>query len=299
MGSRFTEKIPEIVRFFFSGVLGTLLDYAAYKAIYDSHIFPFFRPTLSWALAYALSVVWQHSLHAFFVFGGYGGMGYWRSLGAMYVAYSGSILTSPVINYALIEYAKVDHGVAFLATLLITGMTHAHPHSSAAACPLSSSPQAWETISSSPSPWDPVTTQQKPSSCCQAEYPSMPCVRSPTNGRASSLVAPGLQDPPTTPRLLSVHPVNRLVLCRSPCSSQQAPFCSTRGNSSDSGGHLINSANDCADTPITCFPPNTACTRAYWHGNRDIGVSCLNPAARTRNVWGQRSSAVSVGSHTP
>eukprot|EP00754_Rhynchopus_humris_P044339 Rhum_TRINITY_DN4068_c0_g1::Rhum_TRINITY_DN4068_c0_g1_i1::g.12840::m.12840 len=122
MGSRFTEKIPEIVRFFFSGVLGTLLDYAAYKAIYDSHIFPFFRPTLSWALAYALSVVWQHSLHAFFVFGGYGGMGYWRSLGAMYVAYSGSILTSPVINYALIEYAKVDHGVAFLATLLITGL---------------------------------------------------------------------------------------------------------------------------------------------------------------------------------
>ena len=123
----FMGRIPEVVRFFFSGGIGTLLDYIAYKAIYDSVEFPFFRATLSWALAYALSVVWQHSLHALFVFGGYGPLGYVRSLGAMYVAYSGSILFSPVINWMLVEYAKFDHNVSFIATLLITGMFFSTP----------------------------------------------------------------------------------------------------------------------------------------------------------------------------
>eukprot|EP01064_Diplonema_japonicum_P000723 TRINITY_DN10460_c1_g1_i1.p1 TRINITY_DN10460_c1_g1~~TRINITY_DN10460_c1_g1_i1.p1 ORF type:complete len:213 (+),score=16.85 TRINITY_DN10460_c1_g1_i1:55-639(+) len=124
MGLKAVDDLPEFVRFSLSGFLGTLLDYIAYKIIYDSGVFTVFRATLSWATAYGLSVVWQHALHAFFVFGGFGHMGYFKSLLTMYIAYSASIVFSPVINWLLVEYGKFEHQQSFVATLMITGIAN-------------------------------------------------------------------------------------------------------------------------------------------------------------------------------
>eukprot|EP01059_Diplonema_ambulator_P002552 TRINITY_DN12179_c0_g1_i1.p1 TRINITY_DN12179_c0_g1~~TRINITY_DN12179_c0_g1_i1.p1 ORF type:complete len:195 (+),score=9.72 TRINITY_DN12179_c0_g1_i1:167-751(+) len=124
MGLKAVDDLPEFVRFSLSGLLGTLLDYLAYKVIYDSGVFTIFRATLSWATAYALSVIWQHALHAFFVFGGFGHMGYFKSLLTMYIAYSGSIVFSPAINWVLVEYARFEHQQSFAATLMITGLAN-------------------------------------------------------------------------------------------------------------------------------------------------------------------------------
>ncbi|KAJ9464357.1 hypothetical protein DIPPA_15989 [Diplonema papillatum] len=118
------DDLPEIVRFALSGAIGTLLDYLAYKLLYDANVFPYYRATLSWAVAYAISVVWQHTLHAMFVFGGFGPTGYCKSLFSMYIAYSGSILFSPVINWTLVEYGKLDHDHAWILTLMITGIVN-------------------------------------------------------------------------------------------------------------------------------------------------------------------------------
>ena len=122
MGMKIIDALPEFVRFTLSGMIGTLLDYIAYKILYDSEIFPVFRATLSWTIAYTLSVIWQHALHSVFVFGGFGGMGYFKSLGTMYVAYGGSIILSPAINWGLVEFAKFPHQHAWVGTLVITGM---------------------------------------------------------------------------------------------------------------------------------------------------------------------------------
>jgi len=118
------DRIPEFGRFIMSGMIGTILDFIAYKFLYESSLFPYFKATLSWTVAYAMSVVWQHALHALLVFGSFGNHGYCRSLGATYMAYSMSIVFSPFINWSLVEYARMHHTPAWIATLALTGLTN-------------------------------------------------------------------------------------------------------------------------------------------------------------------------------
>eukprot|EP01065_Artemidia_motanka_P032518 TRINITY_DN39513_c0_g1_i1.p1 TRINITY_DN39513_c0_g1~~TRINITY_DN39513_c0_g1_i1.p1 ORF type:complete len:239 (+),score=28.93 TRINITY_DN39513_c0_g1_i1:197-913(+) len=119
---KFLDWIPEFIRFAISGGIGTLLDFLAYRMLYESSLFPVFKATLSWTTAYAMSVVWQHALHALLVFGSFGSGGYCRSLGTTYMAYAASIAFSPFINWMLVEHTRLNHTAAWFATLCLTGV---------------------------------------------------------------------------------------------------------------------------------------------------------------------------------
>jgi hypothetical protein len=66
-----------------------------------------------------LSIVWQHALHQYLVFGV--SDDYWRSLAWTYVSYSASFLLSTVLNWVLVENMQMDTGLAWVVTLASTG----------------------------------------------------------------------------------------------------------------------------------------------------------------------------------
>jgi len=76
--------------------------------------------TASWLSAYLLSIVWQHSLHRYLVFGATGN--YWKTLMWTYVSYTLSLVLSSVLNYVLADQLSLNHRIAFVLTLLLTGI---------------------------------------------------------------------------------------------------------------------------------------------------------------------------------
>lgn len=80
-------------------------------------------PSCCWAIGFALSIVARHSCHRYFTFGAYVG-GYWKSLGRMYAGYSIVIALSTAFNYIMTKMASMPHYVAFIVTLLWTGIVN-------------------------------------------------------------------------------------------------------------------------------------------------------------------------------
>jgi putative flippase GtrA len=79
--------------------------------------------SLCWALGFGSSIIFRHTTHRYLVFGDYVG-GYWASLGRMYAGYSIIIVLSTVFNLVMTRYAKVPHYVAWVITLLWTGIVN-------------------------------------------------------------------------------------------------------------------------------------------------------------------------------
>ena len=79
--------------------------------------------SLSWALSFGSSVVFRHTTHRYLVFGDYVG-GYWASLRRMYAGYSIIIVLSTVFNYFVTKYVDMPHMVAWILTLLWTGIVN-------------------------------------------------------------------------------------------------------------------------------------------------------------------------------
>tara|TARA_R110002050_G_scaffold281201_1_gene428491 strand:+ start:792 stop:1136 length:345 start_codon:yes stop_codon:yes gene_type:complete len=79
-----------------------------------------FSVSFAWTVSYLVSILWQHSLHRFLVFGT--GGDYWGSLWVTYVAYTTSLLVSMGMTYALTEYAGLSSQLVWLITLSCTGM---------------------------------------------------------------------------------------------------------------------------------------------------------------------------------
>jgi putative flippase GtrA len=79
--------------------------------------------SLCWALGFGLSVSFRHTTHRYLVFGDYVG-GYWASLGRMYAGYSIIIVLSTLFNIAMTRYAHFPHYVAWIVTLLWTGIVN-------------------------------------------------------------------------------------------------------------------------------------------------------------------------------
>eukprot|EP00934_Nitzschia_sp_Nitz4_P000160 Nitzschia sp. Nitz4//scaffold33_size148984//73547//74308//NITZ4_002928-RA/size148984-processed-gene-0.166-mRNA-1//-1//CDS//3329548427//160//frame0 len=79
--------------------------------------------SLCWMLGFAISVYFRHTTHRYLVFGDYVG-GYWQSLGRMYAGYSLTIVLSTAFNWFLFRYAQVPHYVAWVITLLWTGIVN-------------------------------------------------------------------------------------------------------------------------------------------------------------------------------
>jgi hypothetical protein len=86
-------------------------------------VFHFEDASLCWALGFGLSVVFRHTTHRYLVFGDYVG-GYWASLGRMYAGYSIIIVLSTIFNIIMTRYAKVSHYVAWIITMLWTGIVN-------------------------------------------------------------------------------------------------------------------------------------------------------------------------------
>ena len=79
--------------------------------------------SLCWALGFLLSIVFRHTSHRYLVFGDYVG-GYWASLTRMYAGYSVIVVISTVFNVFMTKVAETSHYVAWLLTLLWTGIAN-------------------------------------------------------------------------------------------------------------------------------------------------------------------------------
>lgn len=79
--------------------------------------------SLSWALSFGGSIVFRHTTHRYLVFGDYVG-GYWASLRRMYAGYSIIIFLSTIFNYVVMKYVDMPHMVAWILTLLWTGIVN-------------------------------------------------------------------------------------------------------------------------------------------------------------------------------
>jgi hypothetical protein len=76
-----------------------------------------------WAISFSLSVYFRHISHRWLVFGDYVG-GYKSSLLRMYGGYSVIIVLSTVFNILMTKMASVSHYVAWILTLLWTGIAN-------------------------------------------------------------------------------------------------------------------------------------------------------------------------------
>lgn len=80
-------------------------------------------PSLCWVLGFGLSIIFRHSFHRYLVFGAYVG-GYWRSLMRMYGGYSVIIAISTIFNMVMTKTFHFSHYVAWITTLLWTGIVN-------------------------------------------------------------------------------------------------------------------------------------------------------------------------------
>ena len=121
MADRFRTAIPEPARFIISGAIGSALFWLLNEICVASMPATIPSPiTVSFFLAYLISIWLQHLLHSTLVYGWV--QSYWSGLFSTYTGYSLALVLSPPINYGLVEYLKLDASGAWLGTLLITGV---------------------------------------------------------------------------------------------------------------------------------------------------------------------------------
>lgn len=110
---------PRYLCYMLSGFLCDIIqfgiDFALYQHLQDA--------SLCWALSFAMSIVFRHTTHRYLVFGDYVG-GYWKSLGRMYAGYSIIIVLSTLFNLVMTKYVTIPHSIAWLITLLWTGIVN-------------------------------------------------------------------------------------------------------------------------------------------------------------------------------
>jgi len=102
-----------------SGYIGTFFFFLAYEGLYRACSISNCA-SISWITAYILSIIWQHALHRYLVFGASGS--YWWSLFGTYAAYTLSLIVSSALNFVLVTHLNVYHRYAFGLTLVITGI---------------------------------------------------------------------------------------------------------------------------------------------------------------------------------
>jgi len=80
-------------------------------------------PSICWAISFFLSIYFRHISHRYFVFGDYVGS-YHTSLIKMYTSYSLIVFLSTVFNMLMIRRFMIQHYVAWVVTLLWTGLVN-------------------------------------------------------------------------------------------------------------------------------------------------------------------------------
>ena len=109
----------QYARFSLSGLIGTILFNVCYEGLLRVCTLDQGCATASWFVSYLLSIVWQHALHQYLVFGP--AENYWSSLMWAYVSYSASLAISPALHWVLVENMHMSTTIAFVLTLLATG----------------------------------------------------------------------------------------------------------------------------------------------------------------------------------
>lgn len=112
---------PRYLFYMVSGAMCDIVQLALDLALHRG--FGVSDPSVCWAVTFALSVVVRHTSHRYLVFGRFVG-GYWHSLGRMYGGYSVIIVLSTLFNWAVTSAAGLPHYVAWVATLLWTGIAN-------------------------------------------------------------------------------------------------------------------------------------------------------------------------------
>lgn len=120
------------VLFTLSGLIGTGLFYVVYEAMQSafsqemnkpvSPLYPYreYSAALSWTLSYAMSIVWQHALHRYLVFGPVAA--YWKSLFHTYISYTLGLVLSSLFSTLFTVYLHIPHQISFGLTLGVTGV---------------------------------------------------------------------------------------------------------------------------------------------------------------------------------
>lgn len=112
---------PRYLWYMISGFLCDILQFTFDFFLY--HAFKVNDASLCWALSFFISIVFRHTSHRYLVFGDYIG-GYWASLIRMYAGYSIIIVLSTIFNALVTKVWHISHGIAWVSTLLWTGIAN-------------------------------------------------------------------------------------------------------------------------------------------------------------------------------
>lgn len=115
-------RCPHYFWFLLSGLLCDFaqagIEFIVY-GLYPSELS--YKTGACWGISYSLSIIVRHFSHRYLVFGEYEGS-YFTSLARTYMTYSSSIVISIITNQLMVEYLLLTHWVAWLVTLLWTGI---------------------------------------------------------------------------------------------------------------------------------------------------------------------------------
>ena len=112
------------IRYFWYMLSGSICDVIQFFIdLALLRIFDVKDPSYCWAIGFAASIIFRHTSHRYLIFGDYVG-GYWKSLMRMYAWYSIIIVISTVFNIIMTKFFWLHHYVAWVITLLWTGIVN-------------------------------------------------------------------------------------------------------------------------------------------------------------------------------
>mmetsp|Transcript_7865 Transcript_7865/g.18186 ORF Transcript_7865/g.18186 Transcript_7865/m.18186 type:complete len:249 (+) Transcript_7865:204-950(+) len=110
---------PQYLWYMLSGAICDIVQFVLDCALHFG--FGIEDATTCWTLSYTICITCRHTTHRYLVFGNYVG-GYCNSLLRMYGGYSVIIVLSALFNYLMSNVARISHYVAYLLTLIWTGV---------------------------------------------------------------------------------------------------------------------------------------------------------------------------------
>lgn len=112
--------IEEIVRFGFSGTVGSSVFALLYLALHATAPVPRrAAEAFAWGLAYFITSWLTHGLHRKITFRW--PTSYWRTLRRTYVIYGVSLLLTTVLHDQLVHVCGLDHWLSFAMSLAVSG----------------------------------------------------------------------------------------------------------------------------------------------------------------------------------
>ena len=101
----FGRKLPRYLWYMLSGAICDVAQFFLDRAVASVYTWDFERDTVSWTVAYILTIALRHETHRIFVFGAYE-CSYWKNLGKMYMTYATTITASIALRSILAKAAE-------------------------------------------------------------------------------------------------------------------------------------------------------------------------------------------------